>query len=125
MLDLTSCKISDDAIEGILAHACKIQTLILSGCTQLTDRALDAICKLGDHLDVLMLAHVSHITDRALIKVSRSCQNLRCIDVACEFVLLNGVDCHRFLINFCHAKFVATSQICRSLSLPASIASDD
>jgi F-box and leucine-rich repeat protein GRR1 len=83
-LDLSWCKITDEAIEGIVAHAPKIQTLMLSGCTSLTDRALESICKLGVHLDVLMLGHVSNITDKAVVKLVRSCVNLRCIDIACE-----------------------------------------
>ena len=84
LLDLTLCKITDDAIEGIVAHAPKIQTLMLTGCTLLTDRSMESICKLGDHLDVLMLARVSNITDKAVVKLARSCVNLRCIDIACE-----------------------------------------
>ncbi|KAF5388012.1 hypothetical protein D9615_000545 [Tricholomella constricta] len=82
VLDLTSCRITDDAVEGIVMHAPKIQSLILSGCTMLTDRALESICKLGEHLDVLMLAHVATITDGAVVKLARSCWNLRCVDVA-------------------------------------------
>lgn len=85
VVDLTSCRITDDAVEGIVAHAPKIQSLILSGCTQLTDRSLESICKLGEHLDVLMLAHVSSITDGAVVRLARSCWNLRCVDVACKF----------------------------------------
>lgn len=85
VLDLTFCKITDDAVEGIVKHAPKIQSLILSGCSLLTDRALDSICALGDHLDVLMLAHVANITDSAIVKLARSCLNLRCVDVACKF----------------------------------------
>ena len=88
VLDLTSCKVTDDAIEGIVMHASKIQTLMLSGCSSLTDRALESICKLRDHLDVLMLAHVSNITDEAVVKVARSCVNLRCIDIACESCIM-------------------------------------
>ncbi|PPQ64622.1 hypothetical protein CVT24_008359 [Panaeolus cyanescens] len=82
VLDLTSCLITDEAVEGIVNHAPRIQTLILSGCSRLTDQALEYIAKLGDHLDVLMLAHVSNITDVGVLKVARSCVNLRCIDVA-------------------------------------------
>ena len=85
VLDLTSCKITDDAIEGIVAHAPKIQSLTLSGCNLLTDRTLGCICKLGDHLDILMLAHVANITDRAVVELVRSCTNLRCVDVSCTF----------------------------------------
>lgn len=85
VLDLTFCKITDDAIEGIVTHAPKIQSLILSGCSLLTDRAVGSICKLGEHLDVLILAHVANITDRAVVRLARSCVNLRCVDVACEF----------------------------------------
>ena len=85
VLDLTCTKITDAAVEGIVTHAPKIQSLILSGCTLLTDRALEAICKLGEHLDVVMLAHVANITDGAMIKLARSCPNLRCVDVACKF----------------------------------------
>ncbi|KAF9057952.1 hypothetical protein BJ165DRAFT_1334607 [Panaeolus papilionaceus] len=82
VLDLTSCIITDEAVEGVVNHAPRIQTLILSGCARLTDKALEYIAKLGDHLDVLMLAHVSNITDVGVLKVARSCVNLRCIDVA-------------------------------------------
>ncbi|KAG5648920.1 hypothetical protein DXG03_000269 [Asterophora parasitica] len=82
VLDLTSCRITDDTIGGLVTHAPKIQTLILSGCTMLTDRALEFICKLGEHLDVLMLAHVASITDGAVVKLARACWNLRCVDVA-------------------------------------------
>ncbi|TFK43734.1 hypothetical protein BDQ12DRAFT_695790 [Crucibulum laeve] len=82
VLDLTSCKITDEAIAGIVAHAPRIHTLILSGCTLLTDRALESISNLREHLDVLMLAHVANITDRAVVKLARSCTNLRCLDVA-------------------------------------------
>jgi F-box and leucine-rich repeat protein GRR1 len=88
VLDLTSCKITDGAVDGIVTHAPRIQTLILSGCSMLTDRALESICKLRDHLDVLMLAHVSNITDRAVFQVARSCPELRCVDVACECLLV-------------------------------------
>lgn len=86
VVDLTNCKITDDAVEGIVVHAPKIQTFILSGCSLLTDRALESISKLGDNLDVLMLAHVSNITDRAVVKLARVCINLRCVDVACKLV---------------------------------------
>ncbi|KAF8165544.1 hypothetical protein B0H34DRAFT_689516 [Crassisporium funariophilum] len=82
ILDLTSCKITDDAIEGIVTHASRIQTFILSGCSLLTDNALESISRLREHLDVLMLAHVANITDKAVVKLARSCTNLRCLDVA-------------------------------------------
>jgi F-box and leucine-rich repeat protein GRR1 len=77
--------LTDTAIEGIVGHAPKIQHLRLSGCKQLTDKALESISKLGDNLDVLMLAHVSNITDRGVVKLARSCTNLRCVDVGCEW----------------------------------------
>jgi len=82
VLDLTFTEITDEAVEGIVAHAPKIQNFRLSGCTLLTDRALHSICKLGGHLDVLMLAHVANITDQGVVKLARACSNLRCVDVA-------------------------------------------
>lgn len=85
VLDLTACNITDDAVEGIVSHASRIQTLILTSCTQLTDRALESIARFGSHLDVLILAYVSNITDRGLVKLARECTNLRCVDVACKF----------------------------------------
>lgn len=88
VLDLTSCKITDDGVGGIIAHAPKIQSLILSGCTMLTDRALESIAKLGEYLDVLMLAHVSNITDAGVVRLARACWNLRCVDVACKLAIL-------------------------------------
>ncbi|KAF9534701.1 hypothetical protein CPB83DRAFT_802835 [Crepidotus variabilis] len=82
VLDLTSCKITDEAMEGIVSHAPRIQSLNLTRCSLLTDQALESISKLQDHLDVLMLAYVTNITDRGLVHVARSCGNLRCVDVA-------------------------------------------
>ncbi|TFK75754.1 RNI-like protein [Pluteus cervinus] len=82
ILDLTNCKITDDAVEGIVCHANKIQTLVLSGCSQLTDHSVESICKLGGNLDVLMLARVANVTDRAMIMLARSCPHLRCVDLA-------------------------------------------
>jgi F-box and leucine-rich repeat protein GRR1 len=87
VIDLSQCKITDDAVEGIVSHAPRIQTFILSGCSLLTDKALESISKLRDRLDVLMLAHVCNITDRGIINLARACNNLRCIDVACEWFL--------------------------------------
>lgn len=84
VLDLTFTEITDEAVEGIVTHAPKIQNFRLSGCALLTDRALHSICKLGDHLDVLMLAHVANITDQGVVKLARACFNLRCVDVACK-----------------------------------------
>jgi F-box and leucine-rich repeat protein GRR1 len=85
ILDLTDCaKLTDEAIEGIVTHAPKIQTLVLSGCKMITDRSVRSICHLGGHLNVLVLAHAANITDRAIVKLARSCSNLRSLDVACE-----------------------------------------
>lgn len=85
ILDLGYCpKITDDAIAGIIAHAPKIQSLVLSGCVALTDDAISSICHLRDNLDTLMMAHVANITDRAIVKLARSCWKLRSADFACE-----------------------------------------
>lgn len=86
ILDLGYCpKVTDDAIAGIIAHAPKIQSLVLSGCVALTDNAIESICNLGDNLDTLMMAHVANITDRAIVHLARSCWKLRSADFACEF----------------------------------------
>ncbi|KAF9453019.1 RNI-like protein [Macrolepiota fuliginosa MF-IS2] len=82
VLDLTACNITDDAIDGIVSHAPRIQTFILTACFRLTDRALGSISQLRDHLDVVILAHVSNITDRGLVNLTRQCANLRCVDVS-------------------------------------------
>ncbi|KAJ8523536.1 hypothetical protein ONZ45_g113 [Pleurotus djamor] len=83
LLDLAFCdKITDEAIEGIVVHAPRIQNLTLTGCTKLTDKAVEHICLLMDNLDVLSLAHVSNITDAAIVKLARSCPNLRSVDLA-------------------------------------------
>ncbi|KAJ3778929.1 hypothetical protein EV361DRAFT_890271 [Lentinula raphanica] len=82
VLDLSFCKITDEGIEGIIAHATKIQNLNISSCSNLTDRSLEAISVLGDNLDVLILAHVTNITDRGVVHFARACRNLRVVDVA-------------------------------------------
>lgn len=84
MLDVSGCKITDSAIDGVVSHAPRVQSLNLSRCTALTDKALEYVARLGDHLDVLMIAHVSNVTDRGMVKIARDCVNLRCVDVACK-----------------------------------------
>lgn len=85
MLDLTGCaKITDDAIEGIVAASPRLRNLVLSKCGQLTDRAIESICLLGKHLHYLHLGHASSITDRSVKTLSRSCTRLRYIDLASE-----------------------------------------
>jgi F-box and leucine-rich repeat protein GRR1 len=84
ILDLAYCKITDNSIEGIIAHAPKIQTLYLTGCDQLTERALDHVCRLGDNLDVLGVGNISSITDAAIVRLARACPKLRGIDVGCK-----------------------------------------
>jgi len=86
VLDVSGCKITDEAIEGIVSHAPRIQSLNLSRCSMLTDKALECVAKLGDHLDVLMIAHVGEVTDRGVVKIARECINLRCVDVACQLL---------------------------------------
>ncbi|KDQ64249.1 hypothetical protein JAAARDRAFT_166300 [Jaapia argillacea MUCL 33604] len=83
LLDVSHCvQLTDDAIEGIIDHAPRLQTLVLSGCVTLTDRAVEKMCRLGDNLDTLMLSHVSNITDNAVVKLARSCPKLRCVDLS-------------------------------------------
>lgn len=87
ILDLAYCNITDEGIEGITAHAPKIQNLNITGCVQLTDAAVDCICRLGDNLDVLSISRVTNITDAAITGLARSCTKLRGIDFGCEYLL--------------------------------------
>ncbi|KAF9076823.1 hypothetical protein BDP27DRAFT_1312648 [Rhodocollybia butyracea] len=82
ILDLSSCRITDEGLAGIIAHAPKLQNLNISGCSELTDKALESICTLGGHLDVLILAHVTKISDQGVIQFARACNNLRVVDLA-------------------------------------------
>lgn len=97
VLDVSDCKITDSAIEGIVSHAPRIQSLNLTKCSMLTDTALECVAKLGDHLDVLIIAHVSNVTDKGLVKIARECINLRIVDVACRLffycLMRNFADC--------------------------------
>lgn len=83
MLDLTACSlISDDAVEGIIAHAGKIRNIVFSKCTKLTDRTVEIICRLGKHLHYLHLGHAAQITDRSVRTLARCCTRLRYVDFA-------------------------------------------
>jgi len=83
LLDLTFCaRITDDAVEGIVAHAPKIRNLVLAKCSQLTDRSANAICGLGKHLHYLHLGHASRITDAAVKVLAKNCTRIRYIDFA-------------------------------------------
>jgi F-box and leucine-rich repeat protein GRR1 len=109
MLDLTNCsKITDDAVEGIVAASPRLRNLVLSKCGQLTDRAIESICLLGKHLHYLHLGHASSITDRSVKTLARSCTRLRYIDLASEYFLLSPCDSNSFF----HVKIVTYSQTC-------------
>ncbi|KAJ7765068.1 hypothetical protein DFH07DRAFT_867202 [Mycena maculata] len=83
MLDLTACAlVTDDAVDGIIAHAPRIRNLVLSKCGLLTDRSVENICKLGRYLHYLHLGHAAKITDRSVRTLARSCTRLRYIDFA-------------------------------------------
>jgi F-box and leucine-rich repeat protein GRR1 len=83
MLDLTACSlITDDAVEGIIAHASKIRNIVFSKCTKLTDRTVENICRLGKHLHYLHLGHAAQITDRSVRTLARCCTRLRYVDFA-------------------------------------------
>ncbi|KII94895.1 hypothetical protein PLICRDRAFT_47899 [Plicaturopsis crispa FD-325 SS-3] len=83
MLDVTACsKLTDDAVDGIVAHAPKIRNLVFSKCTQLSDRTVETICSLGKHLHYLHLGHASTITDRSVRVLARCCTRLRYVDFA-------------------------------------------
>ncbi|KAK7061916.1 SCF E3 ubiquitin ligase complex F-box protein GrrA [Favolaschia claudopus] len=83
MLDLTACsQVTDDAVDGIIAHAPRIRNLVLSKCSLLTDRSVENICKLGRYLHYLHLGHAAKITDRSVRTLARSCTRLRYVDFA-------------------------------------------
>lgn len=84
ILDLAHCNITDKSLEGIIAHAPKIQNLNITECGQLTDAALDCICRLGENLDVLSMSRVTNVTDAAVVRLARSCSKLRGVDFGCE-----------------------------------------
>lgn len=109
VLDIAYCNITDQAIEGIVAHAPKLQTLNLTGCSALSDRALASIASIGETLDVLLLGHVSGISDGGIVKVIRACYNLRWVDVACAFQsILPSIE------HFIHRCTLPT--VCRNLT---------
>ncbi|KAJ7490438.1 hypothetical protein B0H11DRAFT_2010434 [Mycena galericulata] len=95
MLDLTACSlVTDDAVDGIIAHAPRIRNLVLSKCGLLTDRSVENICKLGRYLHYLHLGHAAKITDRSVRTLARSCTRLRYIDFA-NCVLLTDMSLRR------------------------------
>ena len=87
ILDLAHCNITDESLDGIIAHAPKIQNLNITECRQLTDVALDCICRLGESLDVLSMSRVTNVTDAAVVRLARSCTKLRGVDFGCECLL--------------------------------------
>lgn len=92
MLDLTSCsKITDDAIEGIMASSPKIRNLVLAKCSLITDVAVEAICRLGKHLHYLHLGHTSNITDFSVRQLARTCIRLKYIDLASKRLLFTSI----------------------------------
>ncbi|CAG8984120.1 hypothetical protein HYALB_00006222 [Hymenoscyphus albidus] len=84
ILDLTSCaRLTDAAIEHIIASAPRLRNLVFAKCRNLTNNAVDAISKLGKNLHYLHLGHCGHITDEAVIRLVQACNRIRYIDLGC------------------------------------------
>ncbi|KAJ2925664.1 hypothetical protein H1R20_g11430, partial [Candolleomyces eurysporus] len=85
LLNLSCCtRITDVAIEGIIACAPGLRTLALKRCPLLTDRSVKAICNLGRSLHYLNLAHVEQITEESVKRLAQSCNRLRYVDFSCQ-----------------------------------------
>lgn len=84
ILDLTFCtRLTDRAVEKIIAVAPKLRNLVFAKCRLLTDAAVNAISKLGKNLHYLHLGHCSQITDNAIINLVAYCNRIRYIDLGC------------------------------------------
>ncbi|CAK7233275.1 SCF ubiquitin ligase complex subunit [Sporothrix bragantina] len=84
ILDLTSCvRLTDSAVERIIAVAPRLRNLVLAKCRNITDNAVLSIAKLGKNLHYVHLGHCSQITDEAVKRLVQSCNRIRYIDLGC------------------------------------------
>lgn len=84
ILDLTSCvRLTDMAVEKIIAVAPRLRNLVLAKCRNLTDVAVNAISKLGKNLHYVHLGHCGQITDDAVKTLVQNCSRIRYIDLGC------------------------------------------
>ncbi|KAF7897119.1 hypothetical protein EAF00_005347 [Botryotinia globosa] len=84
ILDLTSChRLTDAAVEKIIAVAPRLRNLVFAKCRLLTDHAVHSISRLGKNLHYLHLGHCGQITDAAVIKLVQACNRIRYIDLGC------------------------------------------
>lgn len=92
-LGLRRCRFVSDAIANVLAtHTVHLQTLLLTGCNQLTNDGLDTIVIGLQELCVLDLSRCS-VTDEGLTSVSRHCHHLTTLHIEwCYAVTDAGID---------------------------------
>ncbi|KAI0439919.1 hypothetical protein F4803DRAFT_21943 [Xylaria telfairii] len=84
ILDLTSCsRLTDRAVEKIVAVAPRLRNLVLAKCSNITDVAVHAIATLQKNLHYVHLGHCRNITDDAVKRLVRSCNRIRYIDLGC------------------------------------------
>ena len=80
-LDLSSCALSDGALQHLVVHCTRLQTLSLKSCRRLTDAGLSALEALQE-LRSLELASCKGLTDGALGAIARGCVRLESLSVA-------------------------------------------
>lgn len=89
-INLHDCnKLTDTAVDNIMNRACRISTLNLAGCCNLTDKACSFVVKdpvsgsrRGIHLTSLNLGYCLNITDQGVALMAASLKRLRYVNLA-------------------------------------------
>ncbi|KAJ3558309.1 hypothetical protein NM688_g995 [Phlebia brevispora] len=83
LCDLAYCKkITDHAVQGVVAHAPRIHHISLAGCSLVTDHGIQGLCRLGLNLEYVSLAHLERITDRSIVHLVGACSHLKTVDIS-------------------------------------------
>ena len=84
-LNVSMCVlITDNGVRALCTGCPKLVELQLNGLQRITDSALGGVPALR-HLEVLSMRNCSYVTDKIVIRIAKSCQSLRALD-------LSGID---------------------------------
>ncbi|KPP59063.1 F-box/LRR-repeat protein 2-like, partial [Scleropages formosus] len=86
-INVQSCTVTDEGLVGLCRGCHKLQTLCISGCSNITDASLTALGLNCPRLKILEAARCSHVTDAGFAILARNCHELEKMDLE-ECILL-------------------------------------
>ncbi|XP_037349065.2 protein AMN1 homolog [Talpa occidentalis] len=109
--------VKDGIVHLIVTHCPKLESLVLSSCSQVTDMSLVEISTYLKALRCLDVSGCRQVTNAGVHALARSCHHLKCLDLSSTGISKRGV-C--LLANYCHISLECVKlSFCKNVTLDA------